>query len=177
MASRRVRMTTNCDYVQPMKMGLGRLVVTHNNKYNSILLDHYHKNEEKVGRLFAKFDGTNFDGVQMVFGLYKDFSALKCGSVSFNVYAVSLDGLFTETFIMTKSGTEQSSGLFTAQITSAELGAIELDGERTLLIKATATRARETIKEFKYFNHIGIYDNVFRLRQDVDFLDITKVDE
>jgi hypothetical protein len=45
------------------------------------------------------------------------------------------------------------------------------------MIQATIVRLGITYRDRIYVNHLGIFDNVTRLRGDVEFLEVTKKDE
>ena len=52
-----------------------------------------------------------------------------------------------------------------------------MDGDTTLMIEGVAIRSGVTYRDRIYVNHLGVYDSIIRLRNAVDFLDITKLDE
>ena len=184
MSTRRIRATINSSYVQPLKLATGRkLVLTPSAHYNSVLFTKKHKSGTLTdsitkAKLWAKFDGTNFDGVHLVAYLSKDdVSPIASGSCTFRVYYVTDTSTWTDTLIHTVAGT-LTSGKWTAAPTQVDLGVSnELDGERTLRIEAELTRLGKTYKTSVYVNHLGIFDSLFRLKQEVEFLDITKQDE
>lgn len=184
MANRRIRSTLNNKYVQPLKLATDRkLVITPNCDYNSILFTVKHKSgSNKVINqlLWAKFNSNTFDGINLITGISKENSNrfLNSGSCNFNIYDISLDDNFTETFLYNTVGTALPDGRFKATATQANLGILtELDGERTLAIESIITRGTKTYKKKIYLNHLGVYESIFQLRQAVDFLDITKLDE
>lgn len=94
----------------------------------------------------------------------------------FSVYLVSTDTTWTETLITDVVGTLDGTRL-TAELPQSLLGVIELDGEFTLAVKCTITRQGTNYTKKIYLNHLGVYESIFRLRQKVAFLDITKKDE
>lgn len=183
MAARRIRATINNGYVQPLKLGLGRkVVITPNNDYNSILLSKKHRGASPLNykaKLWAKFDGQNFDGIKLISGIYKDeVNVIPSGSCTFNISSVSLDGTWTETFLYSTPGTVQGDGTFIASATQANLGSsTQLDGELTFAIEVSLVKQGTTLTNKVYLNHLGIYDSFFRLKQFVDFLNLTKLDE
>jgi hypothetical protein len=180
MSTRRIKSTINNKYVQPLKLCVGRkLIITPNVDYNSILFTKKHKAKTKSDynqMLWAKFETQNFDGIQLITYLEKDSEILAIGSCVFQVYSVSTDSNWSETLITTVNGTFNGNRLV-ASIPQSSLNPLELDGEITLAIKCTITRQDKTFTKKIYVNHLGVYDSIFRLRQDVEFLDITKVDE
>jgi hypothetical protein len=95
----------------------------------------------------------------------------------FKVYYVDADQNWSQTLVYTGSGTLQS-GRWVLPATQANLGlSTELDGERTLMIEAILTRLGKEYKSSVYVNHLGIFDSLFRLKEEVEFLAVTKKDE
>jgi len=182
MATRRIRATINNKYAQPLKLKTGRrLVITPNVNYNSILFTKKHKAIDDrclKAKVWAKFDGQNFDGIHMVAALYGDNETLlTSASCVFNVYYVNADQNWGKTLVYTGNATLHG-GLWVLPATQANLGlSTELDGERTLMIEATITRLGKEYKSSVYVNHLGIYDSFFRLKNEVEFLFVTKKDE
>lgn len=183
MANRRVRMTINSHYVQPLKLGFGRkIVLAMCNAYNSILITKKYKPKDSTkdifARVWAKFDGVNFDGIHAVAFLHdKNELIYTSATCLFRVWAISYDGTWTETFLTTKMGA-LSGNKWTANITQADLGSSTLlDGELTILIEAVITRQGKQYKNRVYVNHLGIYESFFRLKEEVEFLFVTKKDE
>jgi hypothetical protein len=183
MATRRIRATINNKYVQPLKLKTGRrLVIAPNVDYISVLFTKKHKaiNDECCfkTKVWAKFDGQNFDGIHMVAALYGTNEALlTSSSCVFRVYYVDADQNWGQTLVYTGNGTLQN-GLWVLPATQANLGpTTELDGERTLMIEATITRLGKEYKSSVYVNHLGIFDSMFRLKGEIEFLSLTKQDE
>jgi len=180
MATRRIRATVNNKYVQPLKMRMDRkLVVSANNDYTSILFTKKHKGfdlRSLVTKVWAKFNTDTFDGIQLVANLYKQNDVLtSSASCVFKIYNISTDQNWTQTLIYTTNGTY--NGNWIATVTQANLGSVDLDGEPTLKIEAVITSQGKEFKSSVYVNHLGIYDSLFRLKQEVEFLSITKKDE
>jgi hypothetical protein len=182
MATRRIRATINNKYSQPLKLKTGRrLVITPNADYNSILFTKRHKAiDDRVfkTKVWAKFDGQNFDGIHMVAALYGvNETLLTSASCVFKVYYVDADQNWGKTLVYTGNGTLQN-GLWVLPATQTNLGpTTELDGERSLMIEATITRLGKEYKSSVYVNHLGIFDSLFRLKNEVEFLAVTKKDE
>jgi len=181
MASRRVKGTNNNTYTQSLKIGICKpLILTSGVDYNSLLFTKKHKacppNEVDI-TLWAKFASDTFDGIHLIAFLEKDNFLLTPGSCTFNIYRVNTDSSWTETFLYSTTGSLSGKKMI-ASATQANLGATaDLDGELTLAVEALISRAGKSFKRKVYVNHLGVYDSIFRLRQDVEFLDITKVDE
>lgn len=175
MATRRVKSTTNTNYIQSLKVDCINDYLTNN--YSSVLFSKKHKGEEFISpKLTIQFDSNNLDGIHICGYLSKDFAVKTAASCSLNIYQISNDGLCTKTLITSVLGIE-SNKMFKKSLTSIELAPVELSGDVTLLIEATFLRRDKTFKKSIYVNHLGIFDSFFRLKQHVDFIDLTKVDE
>lgn len=176
-----MHMTINNKYVQPLLIGLSpSIIVTPNVDYNSIVFRNTQRltsaNDIRVV-VWAKLDSDTGDHLHTRFYLTDNKVILSGGSCAFKIYAVSLDNTYAETEIFSGSATIQSDGSFVLDIPySSFTPTTELDGERTILISSSITRRSKTYRSKEYFNHIGIYDNVLRLRNKVKFLEITKKD-
>lgn len=163
----------------PLKTSITGVVLSFCGQYNSLLLTKRHKSRLKSDyqvNLHGKFDVDNFDGVYLVSSLSVDGKDLSIGSVEFKVYLVSTDNSWSETLIDTLSGSI-SNNKATAFLPSASIDPIYLDGSLTISVEAVITRQSDVFKKKVFLNHLGIYESFFRLKQDVDFLDITKKDE
>jgi len=182
MATRRIRPTINNNYVQPLKLKTGRkLVISPNVNYNSILFTKKHRAFDPKTiktKVWAKFDGENFDGIHIVAQLTKDGDAqISSASCVFNIFYINTNQNWGETLVFTSNGALVNDK-WILQATQNDLGAMtDLDGERTLRIEAITTRLGKEYSSSVYINHLGIYDSLFRLKQEVEFLDITKKDE
>jgi hypothetical protein len=167
--------------VQPLKLGMGRkLVLTPSASYNSILFTQEHRGHSPTLnniKVWAKFNTSTFDGIQMIAWLEdKDKEIITTASCEFKVYYIDTTNNWDETLIFIGSGT--ASGLrWISSPSQSDLGSSnELDGERTIMIQATMLRWGRTYKNKIYINHLGVYDSIVRLKNDIEFLDISKQD-
>jgi hypothetical protein len=169
MATRRAKMTTNNSYTQPLKLGLGRKVIlSHACDYHSVLLSKRYKPRQDFEHiLWAKFNTGDLEGLYLVAYL-NGFSSDEC---EFNVYEVSLDGLWDETPVASETAT-LSNDKFVAEFLGEKF-----DGSKTYAIESKITRLGKEYKKKIYVNHLGIYDSFIRLRNYVEFIDATKGDE
>jgi len=181
---------------------LRRLVAHHNNSDNQWLkVDHnsrYIENDSadwqfifgpnsvlntsgQVLKLAAQLDTDTLDKIRIIGYLYNPTTGNvdSAGSVTFNIYKV--DDITTpkwdDQFITSLSGTLQSNSYYFNDILINSLTGANLDGDTTLMIEGVATRLGITYRERIYVNHLGVYDSVIRLRNEVEFLDLTKLDE
>ena len=183
MATRRIKFTINNKYVQPLKLRAGRkLVICPNSDYNSILYTSKHRaahpTRDYTFNLWAKFAQDNFDGFHIKSYLEKDSNITPSVNYIFKVYTISTDSNWAETLVSTKAGSALPDGSFKCHITPADLpSTLDLDGEITIAIQATCSRWGKTFSKKIYVNHLGIYDSVTRLKQEIEYLDLTKLDE
>ena len=172
---RRVRRLDICDYTVPIGQRAGQLF-TQSNQSNVTLERTWHNNKSEISaNLHATFESNNFDGFNIIAGLSEAEYNVSGSLDVFKVYSVNINN-WEKTLVVTKSAT-QSGDYFTCNVTASDLGANEYTGAEVYFIEASITRRRRSFYVGKYFNHLGIYDSWFRLKQDVDFLDITKLDE
>lgn len=127
-------------------------------------------------KIHAFFDSDNFDGFRVKAWLDSNSKSLSFYMSAFDIYSVNINN-WSETFITSKAATYSSDNTFIAHVTQSDIGSFETTGSEVYLIKVMGTRLRDKLGARAYFNHLGIYDSLFRLKQDVDFLDITKKDE
>lgn len=174
-------MLINNSYIQPLKLSFkNKKVITLVANYNCIIPKVSHKapttNDYKV-KSWMKFNTNSFDGVQLVAGLFKGKAIKTIGTCNFKIYAISTNDNWTETLIATVSGTALTDGRFKAVLTDLDLAPIELEGEISFKLEVDILRSGKTFNDIFFFNHIGIYGSFIKLKQDVEFLHITKLDE
>jgi len=179
MAARRIKATINSSYVQPLKLQMGNIVLSMNNHYNSILTRQSQSKPSYELDLWTKFAANTFDGIQIQARLLRNKEEIvEAKEVIFSIYSISTDNLWTKTLLYTSPGSQQSDGTFTLLATGTNLGpSVDLDGEITLFIEARSQRLKKQYYCSKYFNHLGCYDSIVRLRQETEFLFVTKKDE
>lgn len=181
MATRRIKSTVNNRYTQPLKLRLRRkIVIAPGCDYVSILLSQKYRPTSPFdikANVWAKFNTQTFDGIQLVAWLSDpSFEETSSSSCTFNIYYVSAANNWAATMIATLPGTA-SGQKWTATCDQATLGsANELSGERTLLVESVLTRFTDTYKTRAYVNHLGIYDSLIRLKNDLEFVKVTKMD-
>lgn len=134
-------------------------------------------NSTQIIKITARFDDSTFNNLKVIAYLYdaQNASVGNAGSCSFKFYKVNTPD-WTETLINTSSGTQLANNYFYLNPTLSTFPSMNFQGGDTLMIEATIVRLGVTYRDRVYINHLGIYDNVTRLRQDVDFLSITKKD-
>jgi hypothetical protein len=181
MASRRVMMLTNNQYVQPLKLSFNnKKVITPNAAYNSIVTKvSFEKptNKDFKVKAWMRFNSDTFDGVQMVGSLFRGKSNKTITSCTFRIYSVDVDNTWAETLLVTATGSDVGDNKFSASTSESSLAPTALTGELTYKMEVEITRLGKIYTDIFYFNHIGIYDTTVRLRKRIDFLAITKLDE
>lgn len=128
-------------------------------------------------KIAAKFNEDTFNNIQMVAYLYdsKNMSVASSANCVFKIYKISGPD-WTETFLNSINGTLLSNNYFYANPLLSSLPAIDFVGGESIMVEVSVVRLGIVYRDRAYFNHLGIYDNVTRLRQDVEFLDVTKKD-
>jgi hypothetical protein len=172
---RKVRHLESCEYISPIGQKTGQLISL-SSKYQSTVEKTTRNglNQNVVLKLHAQFDSDLMNGIRVIAFMSNDKKISSCVISSISLFRVSTN--WVETFVTSVVPVE-SNGVFTAYIDQSMLGSNELSGAETYLIDCTATRRNKTFRKKVYFNHLGIFDSVFRLKQEVEFLDLTKVDE
>lgn len=172
---RNVRHLNHCDYVIRLKTKKSQVVALSN--CNMILERTWHKLADDFElRLHAKFNTLSMNGIQISGELLNHGKAVSSIITGFNVYSVS-ETDWSETLVGTSLASETAHGFFTAYMSQATLGSNELSGREVYRIECTANRLRKSFKKHIYFNHLGCFDSINRLRQYADQINTLKVDE
>lgn len=174
---RRIRHLEQCDYIIPINQRLGGQLVAlsgHSNCYLERSGDRRSLGDFAV-QIHAKFNSADIEGLNIEAGLVRNGEFFSSQINSISISRVD-DGDFTNTFIGSFVPT-QSGNRWLLDLTQAQLGSNELTSAETYLIEVEALRVKRKYKSFVYFNHLGVFDSIVRLRNQVQFLDIIKVDE
>lgn len=138
-------------------------------------------NSSQILKLAAQLDTNTLDKIRIIGYLYNPTNGTidSASGITFNIYKVADITIpkWDDQFIVSLSGVLQSNSYYFNDIDISSLTGTSLDGDTTLMIEGVATRLGVTYRERIYVNHLGVYQSIIRLRQDVDFLDITKQDE
>lgn len=136
---------------------------------------------QQVIKLAGEFDTNDFNHIRVVGYLYNTYSGTVDNSSScvFKVYKVAAPGSppWNDELIHTVSGSQISNSYYYTSIDLSSIPSANLDGDTTLMIEGTVTRLGRTYRDRIYVNHLGVYDSITRLRNQVTFLDLTKKDE
>lgn len=172
---RRVRHLNHCDYIINLRRKNSQLVALSN--CNTVLKRSWHKTDDDFRlNIHAKFNASAMNGIQICGELLNHGSRTSSLITEFKLYSVNIAS-WVETFIANVSATEDSNGFFTGYISQATLGANEVSGMEVYKVSCVASRVRNRFTGFSYFNHLGCFDSINRLRQYADQLNILKVDE
>jgi len=172
---RRIKHLEQVDYIVTIGQRLNQLL-TFSNHSNCYLQRTWDKiNPTFEADLHAKFNADSFDGLSIEVRLLRNGELTSSVVDSISLYEVdneTFDKNFIAEFLPTLTG--QS---WVVSIPESGISPVEITGEKTFYVECVVKRQRKSYRISKYFNHIGIYDSFFRLKQEVDFLDITKLDE
>jgi hypothetical protein len=132
----------------------------------------------QVVRLGLEFNKTDLDSIYCTAYLYNQVTGNvdNAASCTFRIYRVSNPN-WSDTLIYTGAGAILPNQHFYLEIPLTSIPTADLDGGDTLMVEAVIVRAGSTYRDRRYVNHLGVWDSILRLRNDVEFLDITKVDE
>jgi hypothetical protein len=175
---RRASFTTPTEDCQILKLETSDNVILHANTNDHQVL--FGLNSSKGSNLeaiiWAKFNVDTFDGIQLVAGLkYDNARYAQAASAQVSLYATSTTN-WDETTIFTGPMTWDGSK-FVLNLVQSQLNPVSLEGDITVRVYIEILRRDKLYTAETYLNHLGIYDSFFRLKQEVDFLDITKLDE
>lgn len=166
------------------------LKVDHNSRYITNDADDWQwlfgpnsflSSSKQVIKVAAQLDTNTLDKIRIIGYLYNTThgSIDSVASVVFNVYKVTdiVSPKWNDELLTTVTGINQSNNYFFKDINISSLSGVNLDGDTTLMIEAVATRLGSVYRDRVYVNHLGVYESIVKLRNDVQFLDITKQDE
>jgi len=129
-------------------------------------------------KIACQFNTESFDGIKIIAYLYEDQtgSVASLGTCDFNVYKVVTPN-WQDEYLASFSGSLLPNSYMYKQLTSIDLSNITLDGDTTLMIEAVGIRLGTVFRNRIYLNHLGIFDSFTKLKQEVEWLDISKLDE
>lgn len=174
---RRIRHLSNVNYIVKIGQKI-RQVLTLCGQGNIVLERTWHKQSKQHFEInaHAKFNTDQMEGVQIVARLEDRGELRSSASAMFNLYRVA-EGSWSETFIDDFAPTESPHGVWSVEIDQSQLGANELSGREVYAVEVSMTRKRRTYKKKFWFNHLGSYDSLWRLKREGERLEILKLDE
>jgi hypothetical protein len=130
-----------------------------------------------VVKIGAKFNENSFNDIQIIAYLYdqKNGGVANAGTCEFKLYKVTTPD-WSDVPINTLAGSKLENTYFYINPSLSSLGSIDLQGGDTIMVEVTIFRLGVTYKDRAYINHLGIYDNLNRVKREVRFLDVTKKD-
>lgn len=183
-------------------MATRKLIAQHNTKHNQILkmdsisrfiVNDCHKwqflfnansdftNSTQVAKVAAEFDTSNFNKIRVTGYLYNPYNGTidNANTCSFKIFRVRklVNPRWDDLLVYTTSGVQDSNSYYYSEIDLSSITGAELDGDTTLMIEVTIDRLGRLYRERVYVNHLGVYDSIVRLRQAVQWLEISKLDE
>jgi len=126
-------------------------------------------------RLHAKFRSDLLNGFSVEACLMSGNNQASSHISNINVYKVD-DNTFDKTFLMSVSPFLDGQS-WVSDIDQSSLTLNELSGKETYYIEATAFRRNKKFNANAYFNHLGCFDSLVRLRRQIEFIQITKADD
>jgi hypothetical protein len=159
-----------------------RYIENHSEEWQFLFnLDSSLNTSTQVLKLGAEFNTQTLDKIRVVAYLYNPITGNvdNASSCTFKIYKVEdlVSPRWNDNLAYTVSGIQQPNQYFFQEIDLTSIPSVSLDGENTILLEASVTRLNVTYRDRLYINHLGVYSSIIKLRQDVDFLDITKLDE
>lgn len=125
--------------------------------------------------LHAKFNSGVMEGIEVSLTLDLNGRSVLSHVESAKIYRVS-DSSWASTLIGNILFSETSPGVHTAALSQSFFALNELSGAETYLIETSCRRLRDVYNTKIYFNHLGCFDSINRLRQSYEMLSLTKAD-
>jgi hypothetical protein len=171
---RKVRHLNSSKYLNRLG-GFSNQIATISGQYNITL-------EKVVGKqaveiepfVFAKFNSETMNGMQVICFLQRGRKRISSTVQSLKLYRIS-DGSWNESLVGEFVPVETSPNIFTLNIFAA-LGSNELSGAETYCTDVIFKRRETDYFKKVYFNHLGCFDSITRIRQNVDLLNVFKID-
>lgn len=177
---RRVKLLYSDNTIAYVKPKAGRYPICMSNS-GSIVLErpwYLDTSGNKFVNMHAKYSSASMDGMDISIGVESKNVSLSCILDKVNIYRIADSGLgrsiigeFSSYFTLSQFNTWQ------ANIPRVLFSTNEMSGAETYYLEAKILRARKKYFVSKYFNHLGVFDSVNRLRQHQEFLAVTKMEE
>jgi len=171
---RRIRHLEQNDYIVTIGSRNASLLALSNNCYLDRSWDSGPRPEYAL-KIHAKFDASTMQGLQIEVSLQSSYRQASVAVSSISIYRVA-NGSYSKTLIGSFSPT-LSGQSWVLTLTQSQLGSNELSGAESYYIEASATRRARSFRSVLYVNHLGVYDSITRLRHDLEYNQITKLDE
>lgn len=172
---KRIRHLESKDYIIPIGQK-NRQVILLSNHCNIFLRRTWHKEINYSLNIHAKFNADDMNGIQVLVNLESNGNVSNSEITSAKLYRVD-EADWSDTFVSDITLSNDGSGIFTGDLDQSDLGLNELSGMETYSIVVEASRKRKKFKSKVWFNHIGCFDNILRARNEIRYLNSTKLDE
>lgn len=173
---RRVRHLSICDYIVTVGQKISQVLTLSN--YNIALERTWHRQSRDDFSLqgHVKFNADDMNGVQIVCYLAKGDDLRSFSATEFKVFRVD-ESSWAETLVTTVTPTHDSPIKASAVINQSTFGVNELSGMETYSVQIRAVRKRRSLYLKLWFNHLGSFDSIWRLKRAVEQHEILKLDE
>lgn len=172
---RKVRHLGFCDYVVPIGQKTNQPIVQ---SCCNILLErtwHTDSMPDYELDLHVKFNADSMNGIQIKAQLLNGSKLSAMSIVSVSLFRVA-EATWVESLVASPTLT-LGLGFFSGTVNQTTLSTNELSGMEVYALEVTAVRKRRKFKKKVYFNHLGCFDSINRLKEYSQSLDIMKLDE
>lgn len=175
---RRIRHLDQCDYIVPIGQKTSQLLTLSNR--SNVLLERTWSQDLKpplyLIQAHAKFDSAQMQGMQILVNLTRN--GIVCSSAIDSVKLFLVDpSSFADTLLGTLILTQSSPGYWEVDLSQAQLNPVELSAAEVFSLEVTLKRKRQKYFKKFWFNHLGCFDQILRLRQAMEYQDLVKLDE
>lgn len=173
---RRIRHLSNVSYVVKIGQKI-RQILTLCDQGNIVLERTWHKQSTPRFEINAhvKFNTDQMNGLQVLAQLDDRGDVKASASPVFMLYRVD-QGSWNETLINDFTPVELAHGSWACTIDQSELGANELSGLEVYSIEIYFNRKRRTFKKKLWFNDLGSFDSIWRIKRAIEQHEILKMD-
>lgn len=174
---RRIRHLSNVSYIVKIGQKI-RQVLTLCGQGNIVLERTWHKQSTPQFEItaHAKFNTDLMKGFQVVAKLEDRGDVKASASPLFKLYRVA-ENSWVETLIDEFIPVEISHGVWSRGIDQIDIDPNELSGREVYAVEVFLSRKRRTYKHKFWFNHLGSYDSIWRLKRESEQHEILKLDE
>lgn len=138
----------------------------------------WHKQSRPIYEINAHvvFNTDSMNGLRVIMQLEDRGDLRASANAYFRLNSVS-ESSWSETLIDEFVPTEFSPGFFSIEIPQSQLGGNELSGLEVYSVEMFAWRKRTVFTKKLWFNHLGVFDSIWRLRRQSEASEILKLDE
>ena len=178
MGFRRVKMLTNGDYWQPLRLSSNTpLVLTLGAQFNNVIYRFGEDLKPIEVQVAAQYSETG-DNLNFIAYLQRNpGSPIAAGSCSFSIDQMTGDGLWASISNDVLTGTEDNEGRWTSIVPAADVITNLCMGKTTLRVRATLQRASKVYRREVFINHLGIGEAASFFRSKILRLETFKKDE